>query len=195
MSATHTAILFGCRFFVKNTPGFELAHMRQLCNNYTFTRRLMTREIIVLHINKELLLNSSAYCSTILRKIRVLRDCTYCTLIVFTCYDDHLNKNHMEHRTQCCHACSVKILPRRVRHNNVVSVYSERPYIRNLPSQQSATVFETCFFCATCSTESSGETGTTSCYCLCLFLCCSSTTVVLICAVVLAALQATFVLL
>ncbi len=28
---------------VKNTPGFELAHMWQLCNNYTFTRPLMMR--------------------------------------------------------------------------------------------------------------------------------------------------------
>ncbi len=36
---------FGCRFFVKNTAGFELAHMRQLCNNYTFTRQLMMRDI------------------------------------------------------------------------------------------------------------------------------------------------------
>ncbi len=62
------------------------------------------------------------------------------------------------------------------------------------PASKVLLFFET-FLCATGSTESSGETRTTSCYCLCSFLCCSSTTVVLLCAVVLAALQATFVLL
>ncbi len=30
LCAAHTVIFFGCRFFVKNTPGFELTHMRQL---------------------------------------------------------------------------------------------------------------------------------------------------------------------
>ncbi len=45
LSAARTVIFFGCRFFVKNTLGFELAHMRQLCNNYTFTWPLMTRDI------------------------------------------------------------------------------------------------------------------------------------------------------
>ncbi len=34
--------------------------------------------------------------------------------------------------------------------------------------------FETYFFCVTSSAESSGETRRTSCYCLYLFLCCSS---------------------
>ncbi len=46
---------------------------------------------------------------------------------MFTCSDDHLNKNRMEHRTQCCHTRSVKILPWCVRRNNAVSIYSERP--------------------------------------------------------------------
>ncbi len=64
-----------------------------------------------------------------------------------------------------------------------------------IPAGKVLLFFETCFFCATSSTESSGEIRTTSCYCLCLFSCCSSATVVLLCAVVLAALQATFVLL
>ncbi len=41
----HTVIVFGCRLFVKNMPGFELAHMQQLCNNYTFTRPLMAQDI------------------------------------------------------------------------------------------------------------------------------------------------------
>ncbi len=45
LSAAHTVIFFGCRFFVKNTLGFELAHRRQLCNNYTFTWPLMMRDI------------------------------------------------------------------------------------------------------------------------------------------------------
>ncbi len=51
---------------------------------------------------------------------------TYCMLVVFTCVVDHVNKNCMEHRTQCCHTWSVKILPWCVWRNNVVSVYSER---------------------------------------------------------------------
>ncbi len=44
------------------------------------------------------------------------------------------------------------------------------------PASKVLLFFETCFFCATGSTESSGETRTTSCYCLCLFLCSTSTT-------------------
>ncbi len=52
-------------------------------------------------------------------------------VVVFTCSDDHLNKNRMKHRTQCCHTWSVKILPWRVWHNNVVSVYSDL-YFRHL---------------------------------------------------------------
>ncbi len=51
-----------------------------------------------------------------------------------------------------------------------------------IPASKVLLFFETCFFCAPSSTESSGEIRT-SCYCLCLFLCCSSA----------AALQATFV--
>ncbi len=63
------------------------------------------------------------------------------------------------------------------------------------PASKVLLFFETCFLRATSSTDSSGKTRMTSCYCLCLFLCCSSATVVLLCALVLAALQATFVLL
>ncbi len=99
--------------------------------SFSTTRSKRLRKFVKLfsHINEELPLNSSAYCSTILWKICVLQDCTYCTLVVFTCSDDHLNKNHMEHKTQCCHTKSIKILPRRVRRNNVMRVYSERPCI------------------------------------------------------------------
>ncbi len=41
------------------------------------------------------LVYSSAYCSMILWKIGIRRDCTYCMLVVFTCSDDHLNKNRI----------------------------------------------------------------------------------------------------
>ncbi len=48
------------------------------------------------------------------------------------------------------------------------------PFVSQLPASELLLFFETCSFCATGSTESSGETRPTSCYCLCLFLCCST---------------------
>ncbi len=48
----------------------------------------------------------------------------------------------MEHGTQCCHAWSVKILPWRVRRNNIVSVYFERPCTKCIAS---VSYFVVCF--------------------------------------------------
>ncbi len=70
---------------------------------------------------------------------------------------------------------SSQIIPN-IQYIHNADVGTQPAYIIIHSSQQSATVFETCFFCATSSTESSGEIRTTSCYRLCLFLCCSSAT-------------------
>ncbi len=56
------------------------------------------------------------------------------------CSDDHLNKNRMEHRTQCCHAGSIKILPWRVRRMLWVFILKDPVYYTVLALKSSFTL-------------------------------------------------------